>query len=168
MAEQNRKTAQQQELREQAQKVVEDFLDYLFAGKDTEDIAMEARHILGTYADHGSLPHGSGFSGFCKLAGKVDRIRWCEVTHQMREAKRLMDSINDDSGLVDALCIERMYRGKTRAKAVDPLNGKAVMITYRTRDCANMLGISQDVYRKRVSRGFQRLEAVMQDQARAA
>lgn len=168
MAKQNRKTYQEKQIREDARQVVEAFLDYLFAGKDAEDIAMEARHILGTYSEHGSLPHGSGFSGFCKLAAKVDRIRWVDVTHNMLEAKRTMDSINDDSGQVDALCVECMYRGKTRAKAVDPLNGKSVMITYRTRDCAGMLGISEDVYRKRVSRGFQRLESAMQDQAEAA
>jgi len=168
MAEQNRKTAQQQELREQAQKVVEDFLDYLFANKEAEDIAMEARHILGTYSEHGGLPQGSGFSGFCKLAAKIDQIRRYDVTPEMQEAKRLMDSINDKSGQVDALCIECMYRGKTRAKAVDPLNGKAVEITYHTSDCAGMLGVSEDVYRKRVSRGFQRLELAMAREAQAA
>ena len=168
MAEQNRKTGQEKQIRKDAIQVVEAFLDYLFASKDAEDIAMEARHILGTYLDHGSLPHSSGFSGFCKLAAKVDRIRSVEVTSQMREAKRLMDLLNDESGQVDALCIECMYRGKTRTKAVDPLNGKAVIITYRTRDCANMLSVSEDVYRKRVSRGFQRLEAAIQDQAQAA
>ena len=168
MAEQNQKTRQEQALRSEARQVVNDFLDYLFASKDVEDIAMEARHILGTYSEHGQLPQGSGFSGFCKLASKIDKIRAFDVTPEMRRAKEIIESINDDSGQVDALCVEIMYRNKTRTVAIDPLNGKSVEFTYRVRDCAELLRVNEDVYRKRVSRGFQRLESVLCQRAQAA
>ena len=167
MAEQNRKTNEQKLWRIEAERVVDSFLDYVFAESDERDIARESRHILGTYSDHGSLPQGSGFSGFCNLGSKCDRMRWREVTSAMLTAKDKMDQI-DDGDQVDALCIERMYRGKTRAVATDPLNGKTVEFTYRTFDCAKKLEISEDVYRKRVSRGYQSLEAILQARKQAA
>jgi len=161
MAEQNRKTTEQRRLREQAEAVVEAFLDFVFADSDADDIARESRHILGTYSEHGTLPKGSGFSGFCKLGGKVDQMRRNEVTQEMLWAQRQMQKIDDDDQ-VNAVCVDRMYRGRTRAVAVDPLNGKTVEFTYRTIDCANKLDLSEDVYRKRVSRGYQSLEIVLQ------
>lgn len=166
MAEQNRKTQAEKQLRAKAEAVVDRFLDYVFADSDAQDIANEGRHILGTYSDHGSLPKGSGFAGFCKLAGKVDRMRRREITSPMVQAKEAMTALDDDQ--VNALCVDRMYRGKTRAKAVDPLNGKSVEITYFTKDCARMLDLSEDAYRKRVSRGYQALEIALQSDSLAA
>ncbi len=167
MAEQNCKTTEQKLWRMKAEEVVDHFLDYVFASSDADDIAHEARHILGTYSEHGTLPKGSGFAGFCKLANKVHRMRYREVTAVMIRAKERVDQIQDDDQ-INAICIDRMYRDRTRAKAIDPLNGKAVEITYKTRDCARMLGVTEDVYRKRVSRGYQRLEAVLQPDKKAA
>ena len=167
MAEQNRKTPEQKVLRFEAQKVVDTFLDYVFAESDERDIANESRHILGTYSEHGSLPQGSGFSGFCNLGAKVDRMRWREVTGIMLVAKDIMARIEDDD-LINAICVDRMFRGKTRAIATDPLNGKTVEFTYQTADCAKKLDASEDVYRKRVSRGYLRLEEVIQPKTKAA
>lgn len=167
MAEQNRKTTEQKLWRMKAEEVVDAFLDYVFANSDAEDIANEGRHILGTYSEHGSLPQGSGFAGFCKLANKVHRMRYREVTPVMIRAKEHVDKIEDE-GQINAICVDRMYRDRTRAKATDPLNGKTIEITYRTADCARMLDISEDVYRKRVSRGYQKLETVLQPDKLAA
>ncbi|MGO1500822.1 MAG: hypothetical protein ACTHWH_06015 [Marinobacter sp.] len=167
MAEQNRKTSEQKLWRLAAEKVVDAFLDYVLADSDADDIARETRHILGTYSDHGSLPKGSGVSGVCKLASMVDRMRFREVTHHMLLAKRRIERIKD-ADQIAAICVDRMYRDKTRAIAVDPLNGKTVEITYRTRDCALMLAVSEDVYRKRVSRGYQKLESVLQPDTQIA
>ena len=167
MAKQNRKTTEQKLLRMKAEEVVDNFLDYVFASSDADDIAHEARHILGTYSEHGSLPQSSRFVGFCKLANKVHRMRYWEVTAVMIRAKEHVDKVNDNDQ-INAICIDRMYRDRTRAKVIDPLNGKATEITYKTRDCARMLGVTEDVYRKRVSRGYQSLEAVLQPDKKAA
>lgn len=167
MAEQNRKTAEQKLWRKKAEQVVEQYLDYVFSSSDADDIAKEARHILGIYADHGTLPKGSGFSGFCKLADKVHRMRYRETTSQMTQAMIAVQRIDDKDQII-AISVDRMFCGKTRAKATDPMNGKTLEITYKVRDCARMLGISEDAYRKRVSRGYQSLEAVLQSNKRAA
>jgi len=167
MAEQNRKTNEQKLWRIEAERVVDVFLDYVFAESDERDIARESRHILGTYSDHGSLPQGSGFSGFCNLGSKCDRMRWREVTSAMLSAQRKIEQIKDGD-LINAVCIDKMYRGRTRAVATDPLNGKAVEFTFRAYDCAYKLGITEDAYRKRVSRGYQRLEEIIHPEKKAA
>ncbi|HIO30741.1 hypothetical protein [Marinobacter salarius] len=167
MAEQNRKTTEQKLWRMEAERVVSLYLDYVFADSDADDIARESRHILGTYSEHGSLPKGSGFAGFCKLGGKIDRMRYRDVTRPMIQAKEAMEKVGDDDQ-INALCVDRMYRDRTRAVATDPLNGKTREITYRTKDCARKLNISEDVYRKRVSRGYQALESVLQSRKQAA
>lgn len=160
MAEQNRKTAEERERRESAMKVVDSYIDYLLAEKDAGDIASEGRHILGIYQEHGGLPKSSGFSGFCKLADKVDRMRYTKLTSEMISAKEVVGRLAID--LVSALCVDRVYRDKTKAVATDPLNEKSVEITYKTLDCARMLRISESAYRKRVSRGYQELEIILQ------
>jgi len=167
MAEQNRKTVGQKAWRIEAESVVDAFLDYVFASSDADDIARESRHILGTYSEHGSLPQGSGFAGFCTLGSKVDRMRRRDVSSKMMEANRKVGQIKDGDQ-INAICVDRMYRDRTRAVATDPLNGKTVELTYRTKDCARKLGISEDVYRKRVSRGYQKLEIVLQPDSQAA
>jgi len=161
MAEQNRKTPDQKLWRLKAEEVVDVFLDFVFADSDADDIARESRHILATYSEHGTLPKGSGFAGFCTLGAKVDRMRHREVTQKMLWAQKQMQKIGDDDQL-NAICVDRMYRGKTRVVALDPLNGKTVEFNYRAVDCANKLGLSEDAYRKRVSRGYQALEVALQ------
>lgn len=167
MAEQNRKTDEQRRQRQRAEQVMDDYLDFVFAESDIRDIAREARHILGTYADHGELPQGSGFAGFCKLAGAVDRMRRISVTNAMIRAYAAVIRLRD-SDTINAMCIDRLYRGRTRSVSIDPLNGVSVDVTYRTRDCANMLRLSEDAYRQRVSRGYRALESILAHGQKAA
>ena len=160
MAEQNRKTAAQRQLRERAESIVDSFIDYRLADIYFDDIAHEGRHILGMYQSHGSIPRGSGFSGFCTLAAKVDRIRQQAITHRMIEAQNIAAKLADD--LQEAVCLDKLLRGKTRVVAIDPLTEQRVEITYTTAYCAELLGLSQDTYRKRVSRAYQQIESVLQ------
>lgn len=166
MAEQNRKTAEQRELRVKAEAVVDNFIDYLLAIRRIDDIAHEGRHILGIYQSHGEIPRGSGFSGFCTLAAKVDRIRFQEVTSRMVEADSIVGQLAEDHQ--EAVCLDKLLRGKTRIVAIDPLNEKRLEITYTTAYCAELLGLSQDTYRKRVSRAYQQIENVLQPVSQVA
>lgn len=166
MAEQNRKTSAEKALREQAQQVVEDYIDYQILMDFQDDLSQESRHILGTYSEHGSLPKGSGFSGFCTLANRVDRIRRQELSSAMIEASRIMDRLSD--GLRLAVCIDKGLRGKTRTIAQDPLNEKYVEITHSFAWCAESIGISADAYRKRVSDAYKQIESVLQSYSQAA
>ncbi|RKR79187.1 hypothetical protein [Marinobacter nauticus] len=166
MAEQNRKTAEQRELRAKAEAVVDNFIDYLLAIRRVDDIAHEGRHILGIYQSHGEIPRGSGFSGFCTLAAKVDRIRFQEVTSRMVEADSIVGQLAEDHQ--EAVCLDKLLRGKTRIVAIDPLNEKRLEITYTTAYCAELLGLSQDTYRKRVSRAYQQIENVLQPVSQVA
>ncbi len=166
MADQNRKTPQEIRLRERAMEIVESYLDFLFAVKDVTDIASEGRCLLGIYSEHGEIPRGSGFSGFCRLAGTVDRIRNREITSRMIEAEKILSGL--ESGQRTAVCIDRHFRGKTKVIATDPLNGKHVEITFRAIDCAEMLGIDEPAYRKRVSRGYQVIESALQSNKQVA
>jgi hypothetical protein len=166
MAEQNRKTNAEKALREEAQQIVDDFIDYQIVVDLQDDIANEGRHILGTYADHGSLPKGSGFSGFCTLASRVDRIRRQELTGRMIEASKVMGRLSKDLQL--AACIDKGLRGKTRTVAQDPLNEKYVEITFSIPWCAGVIGVDPATYRKRVSRAYQQIERVLQSYSQAA
>lgn len=167
MAGQNRKTRKQIDQRAEAERVVDHYLDFVFADSQAGDIALESRSILGTFSEHGELPRGSGFAGFCKLGGKVDRMRRIEVTPAMLAACSMISHIRDYDHL-SAVCVDRMYRGHTKAIATDPLNGKVVEITYRAAHCADMLRISEEAYRKRVSRAYQDLEAALFPDQKAA
>lgn len=165
MADQNRKTAEQILWRKKAEEVVDAFLDYLFADSDHESITREGRSLLGIYSEHGEIPRGSGFSGFCKLAGKVDRMRAKYVTEKMLWARRIVIQVDDD--LVGALCVDRCYRGRTKV-ATDPFTEQRVEIVWDDWRCASLMGLSQEAMRKRISRGYQALEAILQSDRKAA
>jgi hypothetical protein len=78
----------------------------------------------------------------------------------MVEADRIMDGLALEYR--DAVCVDKLLRGKTRTVAIDPLNEKRIEITYTTGWCADYLRVSQDTYRKRVSRAYQQIENVLQ------
>ena len=166
MAEQNRKTAEQKELRKQAEEWVESYIDFLIVTGLQDDIANEGRHILGIYQEHGEIPKSSGFSGFCTLAGRVNRMRHRELTSRMIEAMRVMSKLAPE--YVEAVCVDKGMRGKTHSIAVDPLNEKSIEITCTIAWCAEKLGVSEVTYRKRVSRGYQQIESVLQSDKLAA
>ncbi|BES72181.1 hypothetical protein RE428_31990 [Marinobacter nanhaiticus D15-8W] len=161
MAEQNRKTDVQREWRRKAQQEVEIYLDYLFADADQQSIIGESRSVMGIAADFwGQIPKGSGFSGFCTLGHKVDRMHRREVSpRQQLAAERLRQLSEKQRG---ALCVERCFRGKTKVVARDPFVPESgVEITYHDGDCAEMLDCTVQVFRQRVSDGYARLEQVM-------
>lgn len=166
MAEQNRKTNEEKALRERAGKIAEDYIDFLIVTGLQDDIANEGRHILGIYQEHGELPKSSGFSGFCTLAGRVDRMRHRELTSWMIEADRVMAKVTPE--YVEAVCVDKGMRGKTHSIATDPLNEKSIEITCTIAWCAEKLGVSEATYRKRVSRGYQQIERVLQSNKLAA
>ncbi|MBL3825150.1 MULTISPECIES: hypothetical protein [unclassified Marinobacter] len=165
MADQNRKTTEQKLWRRKAEQTVEQYLDYLFCDADGQSIAREGRTLLGIYSEHGSIPRGSGFSGFCTLAARVDRMRIRHATDWMLAARDAVVQL--ESQYIDALCIDRFYRNKTKV-ATDPFTEKRVEIYYGDQECAWFLRISKDTLRKRISRGYQMLEEVLQSNKQAA
>lgn len=167
MAEQNEKTKLEKLRRLKAGEIVDLYLDYILADTDQASIAREGRSILGTYSEHGELPQGSGFAGFCKLAGKIDRMRVRHVTDRMIWAFEKVRYVSDDN--LTALCVDRCYRGRAKAEAIDPFQpGKPVYLVWDDRRCAEHLGISQEALRKRISRGYQEIEVIVWPQPEAA
>jgi len=165
MAEQNRKTAEQIRLREQAEAEVDAYIDCLQTSGSQDSIAREGRSLMGIFAEHGEIPRGSGFSGFCTLGNRVDKMRRYGITNRMTLAAIRMGQIDDD--LVAALCIDRAYRGRVKV-AVDPFTQGRVEIKWDDRRCADLLKISPDALRKRISRGYKALETVLQSECLAA
>lgn len=166
MAEQNRKTTEQRELRERAEGVVEDYIDFLLVSGDFDDIAHEGRHILGIYQEHGEIPKGSGFSGFCTLGQKVDRAKRLSLTSRMIAARNVMERLTPE--YMEAVCLDKGTRGKVRAVAHDPISGKSKEIYCSIAWCAGRLNVNEATYRKRVSRGYQQIESVLQSDKLAA
>ena len=166
MAEQNRKTTEQKLWRRKAEQTVEQYLDWLFCDQDGQSIAKEGRSMMGIWADfHGDIPKSSGFSGFCTLAAKVDRMRFRHATDWMLAAREAMMQLEPQH--IDALCVDRFYRNKTKV-ATDPFNEKRVEIYYGDQECAWMLRISPETLRKRISRGYRALEKILQADKKAA
>lgn len=162
MAEQNRKTAEQRELRAKAEAVVDNFIDYLLAIR---------RLMISPMRGGGTFWHlpvarrdpagGFWFQWLLHIGREVDRIRFQEVTSRMVEADSIVGQLAEDHQ--EAVCLDKLLRGKTRIVAIDPLNEKRLEITYTTAYCAELLGgLSQDTYRKRVSRAYQQIENVLQ------
>ena len=94
--------------------IVDMFLDVLLSNHD--EIAKESRSIIGALVDfRGEIPRSSGFSGFCKLAAKVDRMRdWSDI-HLL--ACMIVRNLSDRQ--CEALAYDRFYRGRTKV-ATDP------------------------------------------------
>jgi len=166
MAEQNRKTAEQRLWRMKAEKVVDQYLDYIFCDADGESIAREGRSVMGIYADfHGDPPSGSGFSGFCTLAAKVDRMRLRHATDWMIAARDVMIQVEPDQR--EAVCIDQVYRGKVKV-AIDPFTQERVEIEWNDDRCASLMGISAAALRKRISRGYREVERLLTEQRQQA
>jgi hypothetical protein len=84
----------------------------------------------------------------------------------MVEADSIVGQLAEDHQ--EAVCLDKLLRGKTRVVAIDPLNEKRLEITYTTAYCAELLGLSQDTYRKRVSRAYQQIENILQPVSQVA
>lgn len=149
--------------RKQAEVVVDMFLNVLLSSSG--DVAWESKSVIGALVDFkGQIPKSSGFSGFCKLAGKVDRMRDWDGAHLA--ACMLMRSLSDRQR--EALAYDRFYRGRTKV-AVDPFTPeKRVEIRWDDRRCADNLRCSVTAFQKRVFEGYRSLEALISSSKLAA
>jgi len=161
MAEQNRKTAEQVQNREKAKLLIAQFLDYLSKADIARDMAWEGRSVIGMAADFlGQIPKGSGFSGFCKLAGKCDKIDRLYITEDEHNAATVMALLTDNA--VEALCVDVALRGKERVFAIDPFNPEHPVVHFwDDRRCADYLLCDVPTFRNRVSDGYKRLESIL-------
>ncbi len=162
MAEQNRKTSDQRRAREAAQREVDRFIAYL-QGMDTIDqVAHRGRSIMGMWAEfEGKPPSGSGFSGFCMLADKLEKIRLQEMPKEFAKAYgRLTEMAKVSPKRVDALLVDRFYRRRTKV-AIDPFTERRHEIYWNDQACAQLLCCSTKVFQRRVSEGYHQLEQIM-------
>ena len=149
--------------RQQAEVIVDMFLDVLLSNHD--EIARESRSIIGALVDfRGEIPRSSGFSGFCKLAAKVDRMRdWSDI-HLL--ACMIVRNLSDRQ--CEALAYDRFYRGRTKV-ATDPFfPEQRVGIHWDDNACAESLGCSVNAFQKRVFEGYCSVEAMLTKSAKAA
>lgn len=162
MAEQNRKTPEQRRAREAAEREVDRFIAYT-QGLDTIDqIAHQGRSIMGMWAEfEGKPPSGSGFSGFCMLADKLEKVRFQQMPEEFARAyDRLMSMARKSPKQVDALCVDRFYRGRTKV-AIDPFTEKRHEIYWNDHACAQLLECTVKIFQRRVSKGYATLESLM-------
>ncbi|EDM47773.1 hypothetical protein [Marinobacter algicola] len=162
MAEQNRKTPNQRRAREAAEREVDRFIAYL-QGLDTIDqIAHQGRSIMGMWADfEGRPPSGSGFSGFCMLADKLEKIRFRHVPEEFARAyDRLSRMARISQKQVEALCVDRFYRGRTKV-AIDPFTEQRLEIRWNDAACGQLLGCTAKVFQRRVTKGYSQLQLMM-------
>jgi len=162
MAEQNRKTPHQRRAREAAQREVDRYIAYL-QGLDTiEQIAHQGRSIMGMWADfEGKPPSGSGFSGFCMLADKLEKIRFRHMPEEFARAYDRLSRLADKAPRqVEALCVDRLYRGRVKV-AVDPFSEQRYEIHWNDSACAQLVGCSVKVFQRRVTKGYSRLECLL-------
>ena len=162
MAEQNRKTADQVRAREAAKREVDRFLAYLQGLESIDAIAREGRSLMGMLAEfEGDPPASSGFSGFCVLADKIDRVRLRHMPDEFARAFDRLAGIARRSPLqVQALCVDRWYRNRTRV-AIDPFTEQRYEIHWDDRACADYLRCTVKVFQRRVSKGYCALEEVL-------
>jgi len=159
MAEQNKRTAAQMRAREAAQREVDRAIAYL-QGLDTIDqIAHQGRSIMGMWADfEGKPPSGSGFSGFCLLADKLEKIRMRNMPEEFARAYERLSSMSKKCPLfVEALVVDRFYRGRTKV-AVDPFTEQRYEIHWNDAACAQLIGCTAKVFQRRVTKGYSQLE----------
>lgn len=162
MAVQNRKTEQQRRSRVRAQREVDRFIAYLQGLDAIDRIASEGRSLMGMWADFkGKAPAGSGFSGFCVLADKLDRIRRSSAPDEfVRAFDRLMALYRRAPKCVMALCVDRFYRGRTKV-ATDPFTEARYEIRWTDEACGRLLGCRAKVFQRRVSKGYAALESML-------
>lgn len=162
MAEQNRKTPDQRRAREAAQREVDRFIAYL-QGLDTIDqLAHQGRSIMGMWVEfEGKPPSGSGFNGFCMLADKLEKIRLRQMPEEFARAyDRLSRMASRAPKQVDALCVDRFYRGRTKV-AIDPFTEQRYEIYWNDEACGQLLDCTAKVFQRRVTEGYKQLESLL-------
>lgn len=162
MAEQNRKTQDQRKAREAAQREVDRFIAYMQGLDSIDQIAHEGRSIMGMCAEfEGKPPSGSGFSGFCMLADKLDKIRRQHMPEEFAWAyERLSAMARKSPKRVAAMMVDRLYRGRTKV-AIDPFTEQRHEIHWTDAACGQLLGCSAKVFQRRVTEGYSQLERLI-------
>jgi len=169
MADQNRRSDAQRRARETAQMEVDRYIAYL-QGLDTIDqIAHQGRSILSMWAEfHGRPPSGSGHSGFCNLADKLEKIRRRNTPEDFARAyQRLSGMAEKSPKQVSALCVDRYCRGRIKA-TVDPFTDQRREVLWDDHACAQLLGCSVKCFQRRVSKGYIQIEYMLGFQESAA
>lgn len=124
--------------------IVDLYIDVIMA--DEESIALESRSLLGALVDFkGEIPRSSGFSGFCKLAGKVDRMRSWTDAHKMSVVVMARLTAKQRKALI----LDRVYRNRFKVCTRHPM-GKY----WNDEECAIECGCSVEAFWKRVSDGY--------------
>ncbi len=152
MAQQNSKSREDRRVREQAHRFVDLYLKIVFA--DEFSAGWEGQSICGKIQDFGfQLPGSSGFAGVDKMWERTLQLgTWPK---QFRVAAKLMARLTEHQH--NAVCIDRCYRG-TKRMETDVENQRRVQVYWSDKKCAEMLGISQDTFRRRISDGYKALE----------
>lgn len=142
--------------RQQAQQVVDLFLDVLLS-RD-RDAGWEGDSLIGKLVDFkGELPQSSGFSGFSKVYENSKKLRDWSESHVA--ACILMRALSDRQR--EALCFDRAYRGKTKV-AVDPFTPEDRVEIYWSDDaCAQQLRCTVKAFQNRVHDGYRSLEEML-------
>ena len=140
-------------LRQQAMACVEMYIDVGLSGN--AEIARESRSVIGALVDfRGEIPRSSGFSGFCKLAEKIDRMTKFGDAHLM--ACYLLRSLSDRQH--DAVVCNQAYRGRIKV-AIDPfVPERRIEILWDDKRCADNLGCTIQTFRQRIVDGYTRME----------
>jgi len=149
----NEQKMQKTILRQQAMACVEMYIDVGLS--DNADIARESRSVIGALVDfRGEIPRSSGFSGFCKLAGKIDRMKRFSDTHLM--ACYLLRSLSGRQH--DAVVCNQTYRGRTKV-AIDPfVPERRIEMLWDDKRCADTLDCTVGTFRQRIVDGYTRME----------
>ena len=151
-----RQSSQVKTARQQAQMVVDLFLDVLLS-RD-RDAGWEGDSLIGKLVDFkGELPRSSGFSGFSRVYEQSKWLRDWSDGHVA--ACVMMRSLSDRRR--EALCMDRAYRGRTKV-AVDPFTPEQrVEIYWDDNACAQQLRCTPEAFRRRVHDGYRALEAMI-------
>lgn len=151
-----------------AQELISRFLSYCYKADLIDDISKEGRNQLGMAVEFGGeMPSSSGFSGFCRLAGKVDRINREAITEDEYGAATIMALIGEKQR--QALCVDRALRNHTTVIGIDPFHEDRVATKYwDDGECAHYLSCSIKQFQRRVTDGYKRLEEILEGAQRKA
>lgn len=143
--------------REKAERVVDRYLTVIMS--TDKDAGWQGCGLIGKLIDFlGQIPDSSGFSGFSTVWEKSVLVR--DWSHKHIAAVRLVNKLTPEHR--EAVAIDRAYRGRTKAVAIDPLRpGQPAEIKWDDARIALALGITVTAFRVRVHRGYLQLTELM-------
>jgi hypothetical protein len=147
-------------LRKQAMIFVDFYIEVGLSKLQNAEIAKEGRSVIGALVDfRGEIPRSSGFSEFCKLANKVDRMKRFGGEHLA--ACYFVGKLSDRQH--DAVVCNQTYRGKVKV-AIDPFAPeKPIEIRWTDEKCAKDLRCTVNTFRQRIVDGYTRLEGLIEE-----